>query len=1194
MRRALIYITVLTFLSSVLSLSVAVTYDLGNFQLTFDDGEGLILTSKSEKGLSKQLTAHLGVSIPKKNVNEAKVSSDNDGKLQHVNIGQYDLEIDYPNPDCTRFTWTTSNLTELRDCVDFGSANWYGGPEQREQLWPIEKLVLKDYSYVTKELDNMGLAERIWINSDGYYLYAVPEVPLFIDSNATGDNQLCFVAKFGRPYLQVPELMLRYSVCSLPDAMLAQNHFVTVTRPNAFPRAVPDQRMVEHPIWSTWARYKKFINESVVETFAYEILSQGYLNSQLEIDDDWETCYGELSWNLEKFPDAAGLSRRLKALGFRVTLWIHPFVNFECPSFDAWRAAGYFVHDEAGNVWTQWWNGARAAIVDFTNPNASSWFVNRLLALKAISEMDAFKYDAGETGWLPYPYILNADYALQPNIYTADYMRALDIPELGPLTEVRVGFETQDLPIFVRMVDKDSLWSIRNGLRSIVTTLLNMNMVGYSTVLPDMIGGNGYLLTSVTPELFVRWLQATTFMPSIQFSYVPWQFQDAQISSICILYSFLRMAGNVQLLSVVILLLVTSPLISTETYDLGNFELTLTDNAALVLSSSGAVQQSLKKNLHANIGLSIPKKDLTNPLVTLREDGKLSNIKFGASAYVDIDYPNDACTQFTWSTPDLPEARDCVDFGTANWYGGPEQKDQYWPIEKLVKQNYSYVTKEEDNMGIAERIWINSEGLYFYVVPEVPLFIDSNATGDNQLCFVAKFEQPYLPVTELMLRYSLCSLPDAIQAQNHFVTVTRPNAYPRAVPDQRMVEHPIWSTWARYKKDINESVVEQFAYEIVTNGYLNSQIEIDDDWETCYGELTFNLNKFPSPVNLTRRLKAMGFRVTLWVHPFVNLNCPSHEGWRRQGFFVKDEDGNVMTQWWNGQEASIVDFTNPDAADWYVNRLLDLKSSSEAVPEIQPNVYSANYVRALDLPALGSISEVRSGFETQDLPVFVRMVDKDTRWGINNGLRSMVTTLMAMNMAGYSSVLPDMIGGNGYGSDAITPELFIRWLQATTFMPSLQFSYVPWQFGDNQTNSICKKFVDLHSEYTATIMRAMINAVTDGKPVNTPIFYAAFNISGDDPAIFAIDDQYMLGSEILVAPVMDEGATSRDIYLPSGMWLDMNDLTSYEGGQWLRNYSAPLDVLPYFQNRIMSSAIRLSHLTLGSLLMLCAVLVHLA
>ena len=69
------------------------------------------------------------------------------------------------------------------------------------------------------------------------------------------------------------------------------------------------------------------------------------------------------------------------------------------------------------------------------------------------------------------------------------------------------------------------------------------------------------------------------------------------------------------------------------------------------------------------------------------------------------------------------------------------------------------------------------------------------------------------------------------------------------------------------------------------------------------------------------------------------------------------------------------------------------------------------------------------------------------RWGYDNGLRSLITTLLVMNIQGYSLVLPDMIGGNGYG-EIPSKELFIRWLEANTFMPSLQFSYVPWDYDD--------------------------------------------------------------------------------------------------------------------------------------------------
>ena len=82
------------------------------------------------------------------------------------------------------------------------------------------------------------------------------------------------------------------------------------------------------------------------------------------------------------------------------------------------------------------------------------------------------------------------------------------------------------------------------------------------------------------------------------------------------------------------------------------------------------------------------------------------------------------------------------------------------------------------------------------------------------------------------------------------------------------------------------------------------------------------------------------------------------------------------------------------------------------------------------------------------------MIDKDTKWGYQNGLKTLITTLLQMNMVGYPLVLPDMIGGNVYGDDVLKRELFIRWLQANTFMPALQFSRVPWEFDDDKSNRV--------------------------------------------------------------------------------------------------------------------------------------------
>lgn len=120
---------------------------------------------------------------------------------------------------------------------------------------------------------------------------------------------------------------------------------------------------------------------------------------------------------------------------------------------------------------------------------------------------------------------------IQPGIFTKDYVTAL-AKNFDDNIEVRVGWRSQDLPIFVRMIDKDSTWSWNNGLPTLITTLLQMNLNGYVFVLPDMIGGNGYLNGALNgtvyppKELFIRWLQANVFMPSLQYSFVPWDFDN--------------------------------------------------------------------------------------------------------------------------------------------------------------------------------------------------------------------------------------------------------------------------------------------------------------------------------------------------------------------------------------------------------------------------------------------------------------------------------------------------------------------------------------------------------------------------------------------------------------------------------------------------------------------------------------------
>ncbi|XP_059484971.1 myogenesis-regulating glycosidase-like [Neocloeon triangulifer] len=622
-----------------------------------------------------------------------------------------------------------------------------------------------------------------------------------------------------------------------------------------------------------------------------------------------------------------------------------------------------------------------------------------------------------------------------------------------------------------------------------------------------------------------------------------------------------------------------------------------TSELVLAFKQDKKAEERALKPLSVRLGTTLPKplrEKRSKPVLTIAG----FSFYYDRQARLDIEHPFPECTRLTWTTTAFNEIRDCISYGSADWFGGPEQYEQLWPVQKLNKTNYPFITKSADNMAVADRYWLSSEGSYIYVDPSIPLFIDSNsADNPNQLCFISRSESPYYDITELILRYTICTFDDVKTAQAHAVKNYLGHA--SSLPDELMFRHPIWSTWARYKKDINESTVMQFAQEILDNGFNNSQLEIDDDWETCYGELQFNSAKFPNPKGMVDALHQLGFRVTLWVHPFINSNCPLYNTALQQGYFVRNLQNEVKVEWWNGKDAAIIDVTNPAARTWWANRLISLKNqigldgykfdAGEALgflPQLPflrnintQSDYSlaySNFVNGI-INDIGSAVEIRSTYSNQGAPIFLRMIDKDSRWGLNNGLRSVVTTLLQMNVVGYPMVLADMIGGNGYGSDQITPELFIRWLQASTFMPSLQFSYVPWQFNDPSVVEISKKFVDLHYNYSELILQLANDATTgSGLPINRPICFALPNGVVDGNASY-VDDEFMLGNNILVAPVMDPNATSRTIYLPEGFWTDMNTGFMINGPITIVDYPAPLDTLPYFRKEnIVNSSSNLS------------------
>lgn len=182
---------------------------------------------------------------------------------------------------------------------------------------------------------------------------------------------------------------------------------------------------------------------------------------------------------------------------------------------------------------------------------------------------------------------------------------------------------------------------------------------------------------------------------------------------------------------------------------------------------------------------------------------------------------------------------DCVSLETkseVNWYGGTQQRNQLYPIQKIIQKHNSYVTKEEWNQGITERYWLNSNGIFVRVDNDgVPLFIDQNNEQAGYMCMQVKRALPY--DTHHATFDFTYHIGIGLNARDvHMQAVNRFLGKPTGHPDEKMVEEPVWSTWARYKRNVNEAVVTEFADEILSNGF-SGQFELDDDWEECYGAL---------------------------------------------------------------------------------------------------------------------------------------------------------------------------------------------------------------------------------------------------------------------------------------------------------------------------------------------------------------------
>ncbi|QDZ19212.1 glycoside hydrolase [Chloropicon primus] len=412
---------------------------------------------------------------------------------------------------------------------------------------------------------------------------------------------------------------------------------------------------------------------------------------------------------------------------------------------------------------------------------------------------------------------------------------------------------------------------------------------------------------------------------------------------------------------------------------------------------------------------------------------------------------------------------------------------------------------------------------------------------------------------------------------------------PKVTPNLHVLQDPIWTTWAKYKQWVTEGKVLTYAKEIKDSGLDYSVMEIDDRWQISYGDLDFDPGKFPDPKGMVEQLHEMGFKVTLWVMPFVEKRSAAFKEGREKGYFVKRvtsachpyEEQPGFFKWWNLPSVVALDVTNPEAVDWYVSRLRRLQDlygidgfkfdggepcflpknpiTSKALS--YPSEYTHLWVKEVAGKFQGGVCEVRTGHKTQDVGIMTRIGDRFSTWDFKNGLQSIIPTVLTSGLLGYPFALPDIIGGNAYFGRKPDTELFVRWTQVNALMPAMQFSIAPWHIG-KEAQDLVSQAMKLRKKFVGDIIGLAGETSELLKPIVRPMWW----LDPGDEATYEISDQFALGDDIVVAPVVVKGQRKRDVYLTAGVWEDLDKPGErIQGGQWLLNLDAPLAKLPCFR-----------------------------
>jgi len=403
----------------------------------------------------------------------------------------------------------------------------------------------------------------------------------------------------------------------------------------------------------------------------------------------------------------------------------------------------------------------------------------------------------------------------------------------------------------------------------------------------------------------------------------------------------------------------------------------------------------------------------------------------------------------------------------------------------------------------------------------------------------------------------------------------------------------------------------------VADGYRSRGYPLDImvlDWFywTRMGQLDIDRTYFPDPKGMTDKLHAMGMHSIISVWPRFERESRYYDMLAAKGWLLHDKDGNPIDGLpvRSDRAGALIDSTNPDARGWFWDRIRDNIASQgfdwfwldETEPDLVPDgaLYSIGsgdrYHNVFPLLHTQGVAEGSA----RDRPTFRDLIlcraaylgaqrngclfwssDVQSTW---EALRRQVPAglnFTASGMAYWGSdtggwqwpsgpkaqhaPLVDPAGATAMAPEyADYPELFVRWFEYNALTPTLRIhgqrpGTAIWEYG-KAAEPILATWLRLRYSLIPYLYAQGRHTYESGAPFMRALFMDFPN----DSKVSTIGDEYMLGSALLVAPVTDQGATSRQVYLPAGAdWYDFWTNQKVAGGQWI-TAAAPIDKIPVY------------------------------